>query len=71
MKKICILSSHFSPIKSSASSLIRDLVKKLLSLKYHVTLVTLSGNNPGYREINLKKFNYLRETATKNKIFLN
>lgn len=63
MKKICILSSHFFPIKSSSYSLIRDLVKKLLSLKYQITLVTLSGSNTGYREINLKNFNYFRETA--------
>lgn len=59
MYKLCILTSHFYPVKSSCSSLFKDLIKSLLSEDYHITIFTLSGTANKIKVINTKKINYI------------
>ena len=58
MKKICIFSNHFYPVKSSCTTLIKDLIKILLKENYSVNLITISGYNSKFRVIKRKKFTY-------------
>ena len=59
MYKLCILTSHFYPVKSSCSSLFKDLIKSLLSEDYHITIFTLSGMANKIKVINTKKIHYV------------
>ena len=59
MKNVCILSNHYFPIKSSCSSLIRDLIKSLLKRKIKVTLITLSGYSKKIKKIKFHNFTYV------------
>lgn len=58
MKKICIFSNHFYPVKSSCSTLIKDLIKSLLKENYSVNLITISGIKNKLRIIKKKNFSY-------------
>ena len=59
MYHLCILTSHFYPIKSSCSSLFKDLIKSLLRENFQITIMTISGTHNKVREINTKKIKYI------------
>ena len=59
MRNVCILSNHYFPIKSSCSTLIRDLIKSLLKKKIKVTLITLSGYSKKIKKIKSNNFTYV------------
>lgn len=59
MYHLCILTSHFYPVKSSCSSLFKDLIKSLLDENYKITVMSLSGINNKVRQINTKKITYI------------
>jgi glycosyltransferase involved in cell wall biosynthesis len=59
MYHLCILTPHFYPVKSSCSSLFKDLIKSLLDENYKITVMSLSGINNKVRQINTKKITYI------------
>src|SRR6056300_932204 len=64
MKHFCIISSHLYPIKSSTSSLYRDLIKYLLKFDIKITIITFSGINYKVKLFKTKKIQYI---CVKNK----
>ena len=59
MYNLCILSSHFYPVKSSCSDLFRDLIRSLLKNDIKITIITISGTKDKIKTINTKKINYI------------
>ena len=59
MYHLCILTSHFYPVKSSCSSLFKDLIKSLLDENYKITIMSISGIKNEVRQINTKKITYI------------
>lgn len=59
MYNLCILTSHFYPIKSSCSDLFRDLIKTLLKEDFNITIITISGTKTKIKSIKTKKLNYI------------
>ena len=59
MYHLCILTSHFYPVKTSCSSLFKDLIKSLLRENFQITIMTTSGTHNKVREINTKKIKYI------------
>ena len=59
MYNLCILTSHFYPIKSSCSSLFRDLIKSMLNENFNITVISISGNKNEIRTIKTKKLTYI------------
>jgi glycosyltransferase involved in cell wall biosynthesis len=59
MYHLCILTSHFYPVKSSCSSLFKDLIKSLLDENYKITIMSISGVKNEVRQINTKKITYI------------
>lgn len=59
MYNLCILTSHFYPVKSSCSSLFKDLIKSLLNENYKITIMSISGVKNEVRQINTKKLTYI------------
>lgn len=59
MYHLCILTSHFYPIKSSCSNLFRDLIKSLLKENFKISVMTISGAKKEIRRINTKKLSYI------------
>ena len=59
MYNLCILTSHFYPVKSSCSSLFKDLIKSLLNENFKITIMSISGINHKVRQINTKKLSYI------------
>lgn len=59
MYRLCILTPHFYPIKSSCSDLFRDLIKSLLNENYKITIMSISGKKSRVRQINTKKITYI------------
>ena len=59
MYNLCILTSHFYPVKSSCSTLFRDLIKSLLKKNFKITIMTISGFKEEIKVIKTKKINYI------------
>jgi len=60
MYNLCILTSHFYPIKSSCSSLFKDLIKSLLKNdNIKITVITISGTKKKIKTINTRKITYV------------
>ncbi len=59
MYNLCILTSHFYPVKSSCSSLFRDLIKSLLNENFKITVISISGTKKKIRSINTNKLTYI------------
>lgn len=59
MYNLCILTSHFYPIKSSCSSLFRDLIKSMLNENFNITVISISGTQNEIRTIKTKKLTYI------------
>jgi glycosyltransferase involved in cell wall biosynthesis len=59
MYHLCILTSHFYPVKSSCASLFKDLIKSLLDENYKITIMSISGVKNEVRQINTKKITYI------------
>jgi len=59
MYHLCILTSHFYPVKSSCASLFKDLIKSLLNENYKITIMSISGVKNEVRQINTKKITYI------------
>jgi len=59
MYHLCILTSHFYPVKSSCSSLFKDLIKSLLNHDIKITVMTISGIKNKIKVINTKKITYV------------
>ena len=60
MYNLCILTSHFYPIKSSCSSLFKDLIKSLLKNdNIKITIITISGTKEKIKTINTRKITYV------------
>lgn len=59
MYHLCILTSHFYPIKSSCSSLFKDLIRSLLKDDFQITIMTISGTKNKIKVINTKKLTYV------------
>ena len=59
MYNLCILTSHFYPIKSSCSDLFRDLIKTLLKEDFNITIITISGTKTKIKSFKTKKLNYI------------
>lgn len=59
MYRLCILTSHFYPVKSSCSNLFKDLIKSLLKENFEITIFTISGTKDTIKEINTKKIKYI------------
>lgn len=59
MYHLCILTSHFYPVKSSCSSLFKDLIKSLLDENYKITVMSISGTKNEVRQISTKKITYI------------
>ena len=59
MYHLCILTSHFYPVKSSCSSLFRDLIKSLLNENFKITVMSISGTQNKIRTIKTKKLTYI------------
>jgi len=59
MYHLCILTSHFYPVKSSCSSLFKDLIKSLLKHDFKITIMTISGTKNKIKIINTKKLTYV------------
>jgi len=59
MYNLCILTSHFYPVKSSCSSLFRDLIKSLLNENFRITVISISGTRDKIRTIKTKKLKYI------------
>ena len=59
MYNLCILTSHFYPVKSSCSSLFKDLIKSLLNEKFKITIMSISGTRDKIRTIKTKKLTYI------------
>ena len=59
MYNLCILTSHFYPVKSSCSSLFKDLIKSLLHENYKITVLSISGTKNEVRQIKTKKLSYI------------
>ena len=64
MYNLCILTPHFYPVRSSCSSLFKDLIKQLLKNDYKITIITISGTQDKIKIINTKKITYI---GVKNK----
>ena len=56
---MCIITSHFYPVKSSCSDLFRDLIKSLLKEDFKITIMTISGTRDKIKVINTKKLTYI------------
>ena len=59
MYNLCILTSHFYPVKSSCSSLFRDLIKSLLNENFKITVISIAGTREKIRTINTNKLTYI------------
>ena len=59
MYHLCILTSHFYPVKSSCSSLFKDLIRSLLKHDFKITIMTISGTKNKIKIINTKKLTYV------------
>jgi glycosyltransferase involved in cell wall biosynthesis len=59
MYHLCILTSHFYPVKSSCASLFKDLIKSLLDENIKITIISISGVKNEVRQINTKKITYI------------
>lgn len=59
MYNLCILTSHFYPVKSSCSGLFKDLIKSLLHENYKITVMSISGTKNKVRQIKTKKLSYI------------
>ena len=59
MYQLCILTSHFYPVKSSCSSLFKDLIKSLLKDNFRITVMTISGTKNDIKMIRTKKITYI------------
>ena len=59
MYHLCILTSHFYPVKSSCTSLFRDLIKSLLKEDFKITIITISGTKNKIKTIKTKKLTYI------------
>lgn len=59
MYNLCLLVSHFYPVKSSCSSLFKDLIKSLLKKNFKITIITISGTKDKIKVINTKKLTYI------------
>ncbi len=59
MYNLCILTSHFYPVKSSCSSLFRDLIKSLLNENFKITVISISGTENKIRIISTNKIKYI------------
>ena len=59
MYHLCILTSHFYPVKSSCSSLFKDLIKSLLKDDFKITIMNISGTQNKIRMINTNKLTYI------------
>ena len=59
MYHLCILTSHFYPVKSSCTSLFRDLIKSLLKDDFKITIITISGTENKIKTIKTKKLTYI------------
>lgn len=59
MYNLCILTSHFYPVKSSCSSLFKDLIKSLLNENFKITIMSISGTRNKIRTIKTKKLTYI------------
>ena len=63
MYNLCILTSHFYPIKSSCSDLFRDLIKTLLKEDFNITIITISGTKT---KIKSSKYFFIEHNSTSN-----
>ena len=59
MYHLCILTSHFYPVKSSCSSLFKDLTRSLLNHDFKITIITISGTKNKIKVIKTKKITYI------------
>jgi glycosyltransferase involved in cell wall biosynthesis len=59
MYHLCILTSHFYPVKSSCSSLFKDLIKSILDEDCKITIMSISGIKNEVRQIKTKKITYI------------
>ena len=59
MYHLCLVTSHFYPVKSSCSDLFRDLIKSLLKENFKITIITIAGTQDKVKVINTKKLTYI------------
>ena len=59
MFNLCIVTSHFYPVKSSCSDLFRDLIKSLLKENFKITIITIAGTQDKVKVINTKRLTYI------------
>ena len=59
MYHLCLVTSHFYPVKSSCSDLFRDLIKSLLKENYKITIMSIAGTKDKIKVINTKKLTYI------------
>jgi glycosyltransferase involved in cell wall biosynthesis len=64
MYHLCILTSHFYPVKSSCSNLFKDLINSVLKDDFKITIMTISGTKNKIKVIKTKKITYI---GVKNK----